>query len=806
MCPFLRFYLILSALLAFIQLDLGAQEPIAQQEDFNVSFLSNRQIEYPLDISSQYHRYADIWGYTAEDGTEYAILGTGIGTAIYNLTDPANPSLSALVPGVLSRWRDYKSFGHYLYGVADEGSDGLLIINMSQAPDSITWSFWKPSLTIGNDPDAILAKCHNLYIDSTFVFLAGCNLHGGGVLIFDLSDNPEEPEFITSADRKYAHDVYVREDRMFTSDLGEGFTIVDISDIENPRALASQETSSDFTHNAWASDDGSSLFTTDERSHATIDAYDISNEDEIRRLDRYRPTATLRNPVIPHNVHYHNGYLVISYYVDGLKIVDAHEPDNMVEVGSYDTYRFRDDGFHGAWGAFPFLPSGLVLISDIQTGLYVVQPQYERASYLQGLVTDQVTGAPLAGVKIEIVSERPGLTSSEQDGSYKTGWAGDGLVIARYSKDGYAPVHFEVSLTRTEYSTLDVQMVPLSRYSISGIVSDSNTGLPIQNAQVIVFNDLYEERTTTNTEGAFSITTFEGTMTIGAGKWGYQHAFIINDIQSDQPAITLTLDTGYRDDFMFDYGWEVTNGPRTATAQGWQKGNPRYAIYNEELSNPNGDLKHDFGKECYVTGLAGTLGANLADTSILISPLFDITTFNDPFINYFIWFYDVGVSPGDDELQIFLGDGTQEVLIENISTSMSGWRERSEIRIRDFITPGNTMYLKIVAADIGNVHIYEAAIDAFSITEGKTTSSVEVGQISKVIMYPNPLKDILMVDPGEISCDEIKIYDIRGQLILTQSHTPESPIHLGHLSGGTYLVVLYNQGSFLGVKRIVKAH
>jgi hypothetical protein len=157
-------------------------------------------------------------------------------------------------------------------------------------------------------------------------------------------------------------------------------------------------------------------------------------------------------------------------------------------------------------------------------------------------------------------------------------------------------------------------------------------------------------------------------------------------------------------------------------------------------------------------------------------------------------------------LQIFIGDGTQEVLIENISTSMSGWRDRSEIRIMDFITPGNQMYMKILGADIGNVHIYEAAIDALSITEGKTTSTAEVGQILNVIMYPNPVEDILMVDPGEINCDEIKIYDIRGQLMLTQSITPESPIRLGHLSGGTYLGALYYKGSYLGVKRIVKAH
>ena len=73
---------------------LQAQEPIAQQRDFNVEFLSNRQIQFPEEVNDQYQRYSDIWGYTSENGTEYAILGTGIGTAIYELSDPANPNFS----------------------------------------------------------------------------------------------------------------------------------------------------------------------------------------------------------------------------------------------------------------------------------------------------------------------------------------------------------------------------------------------------------------------------------------------------------------------------------------------------------------------------------------------------------------------------------------------------------------------------------------------------------------------------------------------------------------------------------------
>ncbi|MBK8505420.1 MAG: choice-of-anchor B family protein [Saprospiraceae bacterium] len=783
---------------------LQAQEPIAQQRDFNVEFLSNRQIQFPEEVNDQYQRYSDIWGYTSENGTEFAILGTGIGTAIYELSDPANPTLVSLVPGTLSRWRDFKTYGHYIFGVADEGADGLLIINMADAPDNIQWSFWRPTLTIGSDQPRTLDKCHNLYIDSTFVFLAGCNLHGGGILILDLSTDPEQPDFIATGDRRYAHDVFVQNNRMYTSDLGSGCVIVDITDINNPQTIVSQETSLDFTHNAWVSEDGSFLFTTDERTDAFIDAYDIRNTDEILRLDQYQPSATVRNPVIPHNVHYLNGYLIISYYVDGVKIVDAHQPDNLVEVGSYDTYRFRDDGFHGAWGAFPFLPSGLILVSDIESGLYVLRPNYQRAAYLTGTITDLTNSDVLSDVNIEVESEKPSLTKSLQNGLYKTGWAGSGNVKITFSKSGYHPEIVEINLVQEETMTLDVQLQPLERYEVSGQVLDRSTGLPVAKAQVIVFNDLYEERTTANENGMFTISSFEGSVTIAAGHWGYIHSFILQDLEEDKNDVTLELDKGYRDDFVFDFGWTVANSSGTATIQGWQKGNPKYAIYNEEITNPNGDLEQDFGNECFVTGLAGNLGANLSDTSTLISPLFDISEYTDPVINYNTWFYDFGVQPADDQLQILIGDGNQEVLVESINMSQSGWRDRSEIRVLDFITPTDGMYLKIVAADTGNVHIYEAAVDAFSISEGQTTSALESGGTSHILVFPNPVKSILNIQTQEVKIDEIVIYDMEGKMVLRKSFANTGFIEIATLRPGSYVLLLKYQGKNLTTKKFIK--
>lgn len=785
-------------------LPLYAQEPIAQQVDFNVTLISNRQVDFSEDLNSQYHRYSDVWGYVAPDSTEYAIIGTGMGTAIYDLSDPAQPELVVLIPGAPSRWRDYKTHDQFIFGVADEGADGLLIVNMQSAPEDITWTYWRPSLTTGTDQSRSLDKCHNLYIDSGHAFLAGCNLNGGGVLIFDLKENPMEPSLITAADPKYAHDVYVQNNLMFTSDLGQGFAIVDISDIANPQTQVIQETSFDFTHNAWASEENQYLFTTDERVGAMVDAYDISDPDEIMLLDQYRPSATLRNGVIPHNVHYFQGYLVISYYIDGLKIVDAHDPTNLVEVGSYDTYKFRDDGFHGAWGAFPYLPSGLILVSDIESGLYVLKPDYQRAAYLSGEVTDAITGESLPAVTVQIISPKPGLTTTDELGKYSTGWAGTGPVTVSFEKIGYRPQSRDIDLIQADYSILNVQLQPLEQRTVTGFVVDATSGLPIPAAQVVAYNQIYEFRNLTDTEGRFQMQVPEGDYIIAAGNWGHIHNFETVTLDSDLSEVRIELDSGYRDDFIFDYGWSVQNSRNTSPAQGWQRGNPRYAIYNFELTNPNGDLEGDLGSACFVTGLAGNLGANLSDTSVLTSPLFDISSYNDPYLNYFTWFYDFGVLPSDDDLKIYLGNGEQEVLIETISSSSSGWRTQSQIRVLDFLPASSDMYIKIFAADVGNIHIYESAIDAFSITDGKTTPADDQEFNFSLNVFPNPTHSRIYWDLNSVRFTDVSVYDFQGRL-LTQDKNPVSNyISVERLQPGTYILAFANKGRLIKTQKFIK--
>jgi hypothetical protein len=74
--------------------------------------------------------------------------------------------------------------------------------------------------------------------------------------------------------------------------------------------------------------------------------------------------------------------LITSYYTFGLHVLDVEFPELPVLSGYYDTSPSAGGGFNGAWGAYPYLPSGRILVSDRQEGLFVLEPEYIDVSRL----------------------------------------------------------------------------------------------------------------------------------------------------------------------------------------------------------------------------------------------------------------------------------------------------------------------------------------------------------------------------------------------------------------------------------------
>ena len=93
----------------------------------------------------------------------------------------------------------------------------------------------------------------------------------------DVDANPTNPVYLGEWSDEYIHDGMVRGDTMYAGCIYSGKVfIVDVSNKNNPITIGQHATPNNFTHNAWVSDNGDYVFTTDEKSDAYLTAYDIS--------------------------------------------------------------------------------------------------------------------------------------------------------------------------------------------------------------------------------------------------------------------------------------------------------------------------------------------------------------------------------------------------------------------------------------------------------------------------------------------------------------------------------------------------
>ena len=419
---------------------------------FNLQAQLNCTLESNVDFTPN---VSDVWGY-ASGGAEYAIVGLRTGVNIQDISSPASPVDKGTAIGANSTWRDIKTYMDYAY-VTNESGDGLMIIDLSGLGSgpitSADYSNWEPVIPeLGGDT---LKRCHNLYIDAAgYAYLTGCNLNSGGVIYVDLFTDPANPSYVDHGPSIYAHDVFVEGNTMYTSDINDGvFSIYDITNKASTVFLGSHPTPNTFTHNAWTG--GNIIYTTDERSNGSTAAYDISDPNNIEFLDAFKPLESINTGVIPHNVHVQNDYLIISHYSDGMVIVDASDPENLIEVGNYDTYTGSGTGGNGAWGAYPFLPSGNILISDRWTGLYVVDPTYIRAARIEGQITEMGSGSPIPNATVVITHPQANSGVTDFNGDFKSGIAEAGTYNVTISADGYETKTVSATIANGTTTILD---------------------------------------------------------------------------------------------------------------------------------------------------------------------------------------------------------------------------------------------------------------------------------------------------------------------------------------------------------------
>ena len=441
------------------------------QNNYNLSLLGT--YEWPTTEGS------DIWGWVNPvNGNEYALVGLNDGFSCVNVSNPSNPIEEFYIADLNSTWRDIKTWGNYAY-ITTEADAGLLIVDLTDMTGNSNWhvtEFTNPS----TGTNTSFTAAHNLYIDENgicYIFGASSNNGGNptdGAIFLDVNANPTNPIYLGEWDDEYIHDGMTRGDTLYAGCINIGdLYIIDVSDKSNPVVIGTHQTPSVFTHNAWVSDDGKYVFTTDEKSDAYIASYDISDMSNIQEIDRIQSNPESNS--IPHNTHVDGNFLITSWYRDGTVVHDISNPHNLVQVAYYDSYSGSGDGFDGCWGTYPFFPSGNIISSDINSSnngngrLLIYQRDFSGACYLEGNVTNALTGTNISSATVKILNTiMPNSSSTNLNGYYTSGNSDAGTYDITFSMNGYISDTIQAILINGQVTILNAALYPDPNVAILG--------------------------------------------------------------------------------------------------------------------------------------------------------------------------------------------------------------------------------------------------------------------------------------------------------------------------------------------------
>lgn len=326
--------------------------------------------------------FNEVWG-VVHDGMEYAIIGSTMGTHFVNVSDLSSPDLQevAFVAGAAQGTaiihRDFHDFAGYLFAVADEGASTLQVLDLASLPDTV--------MVVYNS-NAFVRTAHNIFIDSSSARLYVCGTVAPGLgfaplRILDVS-NPQQPQLLKSVSQingvslPYVHDAFVRNDTAWLHCGFAGMYIVDFSDLDAPQLIGTLDDypQSGYNHSGWMHPAQPIYYLADETHGRDLKVLDVQNTNDVSVVTTFHAGSAQEQYSIPHNLLVRDDRLYVSYYYDGLQVFDLADPLNPSRIGYFPTSnRPHNNSYEGAWGVYPFLPSGNILVSDMQEGLFVVE-------------------------------------------------------------------------------------------------------------------------------------------------------------------------------------------------------------------------------------------------------------------------------------------------------------------------------------------------------------------------------------------------------------------------------------------------
>lgn len=338
---------------------------------------------------------SDVWGWQdPQTGKEYAIFGVSNGTVFVERSETARPVYLGKLPtaSAPSLWHDVKVYEHYALAISEAAGHGLQIFDLRRLRevDSPPATFAATAYYGG------FGGAHNLAVnqESGFAYVVGAEQGqpcGGGLHMIDIS-TPASPSFAGCYSAEgMIHDTqcvnyqgpaeaYQGRELCFNSSVN-AFTIVDVTDKEQPRQVASTgHRGLAYAHQGWATEDDYYFLLNDEFDeidyglNTRIYIWNISDPEQPAMVGTYEGP----NRATGHNIYLKDGYVYAANYAEGLRILHpvSIADGSLESVAHFDTYPPHDAGgyYYGAWTAYPYFEDKVV-VSTIGRGLFILRPR-----------------------------------------------------------------------------------------------------------------------------------------------------------------------------------------------------------------------------------------------------------------------------------------------------------------------------------------------------------------------------------------------------------------------------------------------
>lgn len=345
------------------------------QESWNIFLLDNWKSDTLLAPESGLV-YSNCIGF-AQNGEEYAVVGSTEGTHIFHIDNGSNLLPVAFIEGRFSDTsvihRDYVYHNNLLYAVCGEGHSSLQIIDMQYLPDSVE---------VLVDNDTIMGRVNSLYLDTNSSLLYACTFTAVinnptdstiPMKVFSLADSLQPVEvYAGPSDVDSVSNVVVLSDTAYLNCGNDGLRIYDFSDSTNPYWIGSLSSypNQGFNFSGSLSPYEKVYYFTDQTKGKRIKKVDVSDPVVPQILNVFG--TNYENGSAPHKIVISKQLIYVSYNNEGVRVYDSrYEPPK--EIANYNTNSNDDTSLvNGAWGIDVSLPSGRILVSDRKEGLFLL--------------------------------------------------------------------------------------------------------------------------------------------------------------------------------------------------------------------------------------------------------------------------------------------------------------------------------------------------------------------------------------------------------------------------------------------------